>query len=188
MKQCVVYGLYSSRDGELRYIGQTTQRESTRLNQHRHYAKRKQTAVHKWFWREVSEGFSVELRVLCKDAVFNVTEIDFIAKHRSEGARLLNLTEGGEGTVGWKGNLGKKRPDLAARNRSNTGMPGHKMTPENEAKLRAACKTRDTGYLILRNKTNHPWIGKKHTEETKAKMRVAQRIRFDKERDAKSSI
>ena len=169
---CIVYGLYSSRDpGELRYIGQTTQSPDRRYSQHKNYAKRKKTAVHNWFLREIENGFEIELRVLVEGAVFNVTETEMIARYRNAGARLLNLTDGGEGTVGWHGNAGKKRPDLAARNMANKGKPGRPLSPENKGKLIAACKTRDTTYLVVRNKTNHPWIGKKHTPEWFEKMR-----------------
>jgi hypothetical protein len=171
--KCIVYGLYSTREpDELRYIGQTTQPTAHRLSQHRHYAKNKQTAVHKWFLREEQAGYAVELRVLRDDAEFNVTEKELIAEHRSSGARLLNLTDGGEGTVGWRGNKGNKRPDLSEFNRRYyTGRPGRPMSEENKAKLIAANKARDTTYLVIRNKTNHPWIGKKHTAEWFAKMR-----------------
>lgn len=177
MTKCIVYGLYSSREPEaLRYIGQTTQSPTTRLSQHRHYAKRKQTAVHKWFLREVQEGFLVELRVLHAEAVFNITEQELIAQYRADGARLLNLTDGGQGTLGWCGNIGKKRPDLAERNRLGKGKPnGRPLTSEDRARLIAANKTRDTTYLVIRNKTNHPWIGKKHKPEWFEKMRGIKR-------------
>lgn len=124
MKKCIVYGLVSSRDDALRYVGQTTQTPERRLSQHRYYAKRKQTAVHKWFARETADGFVVSLRVICADAVMHATEIEVIAQRRAAGDRLLNHTDGGEGTIGWRGNLGKKRPDLSERNRRNAGKPG----------------------------------------------------------------
>lgn len=173
MKKCVVYGLFSSRDNELRYIGQTTLSIKQRFSQHKSYSKKKKTAVHKWFSREVNEGYDIEMRVLIDDAIMHESEKSMIASHKLAGARLLNHTDGGEGTLGWKGNLGRKRPDLSKRNKENRGKPGHPMSIENETKLRAANKVRDTAYLVERNKTNHPWVGKKHTEETKEKIRAA---------------
>lgn len=176
MTKCIVYGLYSSRDDELRYIGQTTQSIARRLIQHRSYARRQQTAVHKWFIREVHEGFDISIKELACNAVMHVTEQALIAEHKASGARLLNLTDGGEGTIGWRGNKGNKRPDLAERNRLGKGKPnGRPLTPENKAKLIAANKTRDTTYLVVRNKTNHPWIGKKHTPDWFEKVRGVKR-------------
>lgn len=186
--KCIVYGLYSSRDNELRYIGQTTQDPRRRLSQHRNYAKRKRTAVHKWFLREMEEGFEVSLGVLCADAVFNETETTLIAKHREDGARLLNLTDGGEGTVGWRGNLGNKRPDLSERNRGNKVWLGRKHGPEARAKMSARLRGRSAPWLAERNKTNHPWVGKRHTPETKARMREAWVRRKTKTNNAQTTF
>lgn len=177
MKKCVVYGLYSSRDNELRYIGQTTQTPAYRLAQHRNYAKRKQTAVHKWFLREMAEGFNVELRVICDEAIFNVTETELIAQHKASGARLLNLTDGGEGTVGWRGNAGNKRPDLAERNRRNAGAVGRPLSDENRVRLRQANVGRKRPDTAERSKGNTYFAGRTHSKETRSKQSAALRGR-----------
>jgi len=175
--KCIVYGLYSSREPEaIRYIGQTKNDPRRRLAAHKNYAKHKTTAVHKWLMREIEDGFDVTMRVLCNEAVLHETEVELIAQYRALGARLLNLTDGGEGTVGWHGNKGNKRPDLAERNRLNAGKPtGRKMSLENKAKLREANRTRDKSYLVIRNKTNHPWLGKKHKPDWFEKVRGLKR-------------
>lgn len=173
-KPTIIYGLYSSRNGELRYVGQTTQGLKTRLIQHRNYAKTKRTPVHNWIARELSAGFQIEIKSLCDEAIFNVTELEFIAKHRAAGARLLNLTDGGEGTLGWHGGKGIPKPWMAEQNRKRcAGRPGHPMSAENKAKLVAALTGKKRPELVLRNKTNNPWIGHKHSEETKAKIGAA---------------
>lgn len=174
-KKTIIYGLYSSRKpDELRYVGQTTQTLQTRFKQHKSYAKTKKTAVHKWFNREVCDGFEILIVVIRDDAIFNVTEREVIALHKENGARLLNLTDGGEGTLGWHGHAGKPKPYMAEVNRKRClGKPGHPMSPENKAKLIAAVKARDTTYLSERNRTNHPWKGRKHTEETKRKQSLS---------------
>ena len=171
--ECKVYGLSSSRHKEIRYIGQTTQPLNKRLSQHLNYAKCRKTAVHKWMFRELNDGFKIVIFLLHDGAVFNVTEIDVIAQYKSNGARLLNLTEGGEGTVGWRGNMGKKRPDLSARNRLGKGKPGHPSTPETNAKISVANKGRKNPWLSERNRSMLGKPGHPHTQESRAKISAA---------------
>lgn len=173
-----VYSLSSSRDGEVRYIGQTMGDVRARLRQHRSDAKvRCTTPVRKWMMREINEGFSIVIAVVMHDAVLHQSEIEIIAKYRAEGARLLNLTDGGEGTVGWRGNAGNKRPDLAARNRAQAGKPGHAITDEVKAKISAANSGRKKPHLSDRNRANAGKPGHKHTEASRAKIGAAQKGR-----------
>lgn len=167
-----VYALYSTRDGEVRYVGQTTQQLRLRLAQHRNYAKSRPSAVHKWMLREQNEGHTVEIKVLLDYATLHTDEISIIEFFKKRGLRLLNLTEGGEGTVGWRGNKGNKRPDLAARNRANAGKPGHPMSEDNKKKIIASLRGKKRPDLVERNK-KLPWLGKKHSEATKMKQRAA---------------
>lgn len=166
-----VYGLFSTRDGAVRYIGQTVQSLAQRLRQHRCYAKlRRSTAVHKWFTREVDDGYEIKMTALANDAVLHVTEIALIAAHRQSGCALLNHTDGGEGTIGWRGNAGNKRPDLAERNRSRKGLPGHPSTPEANAKIAAAHKGKLKPWVSERNKAATGKPGHRHTDESRAKI------------------
>lgn len=144
------------------------------MRQHRNYAKlRKVTAVHKWMVRELEAGFEIRIEPLIENAVLHETEMAVIAQYRSIGARLLNLTAGGEGTVGWRGNKGNKRPDLAEKNRLSKGKPGHPSTPETNAKIAAAHKGRKRPYLSERNKAMAGQPGHPHTAESKAKIAAA---------------
>lgn len=171
---CSIYSLSSSRDGEVRYIGQTTQPLARRLCQHRNYAKRKQTAVHKWINREQRDGFEICIRSVLENARFHLDEVELIDFLRCEGLRLLNLTEGGEGTRGWHGNKGNKRPDLVERNRFGKGKPnGRSMSEDNKLKLKAALVGIKRPYLAERNRLTRVWLGRKHTEATKKKMSLA---------------
>lgn len=169
-----VYGLSSSRDGAIRYVGQTIQLLKNRMNYHRFRSRKNpRTAVARWMAREHSDGFSVTATVLIENAVWHESEIKLIAEYRENGYRLLNLTDGGEGTLGWHGNLGNKRPDLAERNRSMLGKPGKKNSPECRAKISAALKGREAPWVSERNKTDPPWLGRKHSEETREKQSLA---------------
>lgn len=169
-----VYSLSSTRNGEIRYIGQTTQPLGKRLVQHRNYAKlRKVTAVHKWMVSEIEAGFDIRITALVEDAVLHQTEIALIAQYRKNGARLLNHTDGGEGTVGWRGNKGNKRPDLAEKNRLAKGKPGHPVSPEARAKIAASKLGKKCPFLIERNKAKAGLPGHPHTDQSKAKIGAA---------------
>lgn len=188
MKPVLVYGLHSSRDNSIRYIGQTVQRLSDRLKQHRSYAKKKQTGVHKWMNREMQEGFEILIVSLVTDAIWNVTEVDLIAQYKQSGNRLLNHTMGGEGTVGFS-HSGRKRPDLAERNRMNAGKPtGRQMSEENKAKLIASIKGQKRPWVSERNRNDKVWTGRKHTEETKRKMSEAAKGAKSQEQREKQSL
>lgn len=188
MKPVTVYTLHSTRDGLVRYVGQTVGDMRARLRQHRSYAKlRKQTAVHKWIARELAEGFEIEITAIAEDAQLHVTEIAMIAKYRVDGHGLLNHTDGGEGTVGWRGNAGKKRPDiamrlkgtkspaLAERNRARAGKPGHPSTPETNAKISAAHRGRKAPWVAERNRAKAGHTGHAHTAESREKIGAAHR-------------
>src|SRR3954470_10764603 len=168
MKLTTIYGLSSSRNGELRYIGQTTQAVAARLRQHRSDASRRHaTPVQKWIAKEVAGGFVIELTVLQECAVLHVDEIAWIAKHKASGTRLLNLTEGGEGTIGHR-HSGRKRPDLADRNRAAKGTPGRPSTAETNAKISAANRGRKKPWLSERNANAAGLPGHPHTEASRA--------------------
>lgn len=173
MTRCIVYALMSTRDNFIRYVGQTPQSLYRRLIQHRSYAKCKRTAVHKWMNREQSEGFTILIKELVDKAEFNLDEQEIIKQYRANGYRLLNHTDGGEGTLGFSANKGRKRPDLSIRNKMNVGKPGRPMSEDNKKKLRAAVTGARRPYLSERNRTSKVWVGRKHTEETKQNMRLA---------------
>jgi hypothetical protein len=54
-----IYGLYSCRDGAVRYIGETTYPRTTRFEQHRRSAWLENTRLQKWMMREWKDGFPV---------------------------------------------------------------------------------------------------------------------------------
>lgn len=170
MRPVTIYALCSSRDCEIRYIGQTTQTVKHRLAQHKSYARKlKSTAVHKWLVREMDQGFDVQIMVICHDAIWNTTEIELIAKYKEMGCRLLNLTEGGEGTVGYSPEY-RARPDVAERNRNTKPWLGRKHTEESKQKVREAKLGKPAPWNIEKNKARIGLPGHKHTEEFKRKL------------------
>lgn len=116
---CTVYGLYSTKDGLIRYIGQTTKPLRTRVRQH------VQTAIEggdwpvaKWIRKLLRNRHTLECVALVEGAEWNTSEVETIARYRAEGFPLLNATAGGE------------------------GFTGHVLTPTHRAKLSAAAKRR----------------------------------------------
>lgn len=172
-----VYTLSSTRDDEVRYVGQTNNM-AARHRQHLSYARlRRMTPVHKWINREIEEGFEIVMTAVVEDAELHVAEIETIAKYRDQGFRLLNLTDGGEGTIGWRGNTGKKRPDLAERNKALKGQPGHAITDEVKAKISTANKGKKKPHLVERNKAGAGKPGHKHTDASRAKISASNKGR-----------
>ena len=142
MTKCIVYGLYSSRDGELRYIGQTVQAMKARIAQYRSHSRSNKTPIHRWFRRELDDGFEPMCKVVVQDGVYNVTEIDVIAKFRTEGARLLNVAAGGKGVLGGQSTLGMKFPATSERMRGNTYAMGSKWSESRKLYMRGLMRVR----------------------------------------------
>lgn len=171
-KSCTVYALASSEDGAVRYIGQTTGTPERRLVGHLSSARRgSRLPVHLWIAKVVANGYEVALTTLAENAAWHTTEMTIIAEYRANGARLLNLTDGGEGTIGCRSNLGKKRPDLAARNRANTGKPGRPRMPGETERLMQYSRGVKRPWVAERNRSKAGLPGHKHTEEHKEHIR-----------------
>lgn len=169
-REIIVYGLASSENGRLRYIGQTVNQLKKRINGHICYAnKYGKSAIQKWIVSVLDKGFEIIGWIICPKAIWNITEIETIKQYRELGFDLLNLTDGGEGTLGYH-HKGRKRPDLAERNRQNTGIKRGKMSPEENERLQQYRK-RAKPYVAERNRNTKPWLGKKHTPEQLEKMR-----------------
>jgi hypothetical protein len=129
-KPCIIYGLASTADGEIRYVGQTTQTVKRRLAFHVSYAKRHAAShLDRWINKVARDGFKVNAVVLDGQAIWNITEVSVIAKFRSHGASLLNIMAGGQGSLGWK-----KSDD--ERRRISASKIGHAVSEETRQKIR----------------------------------------------------
>lgn len=113
----LIYGLKDPNTLAIRYVGQS----STGMRRPRSHflpsSLRAQTYCARWIRRLSESGSLPEIVIL--EVVVDAHELSsaerwWIARLRSEGARLTNLTDGGE------------------------GMRGHRATPETRAKLSAA--------------------------------------------------
>jgi len=78
-----VYGLYSGRDGKIRYVGQTTGTRDVRFKEHqRSQVGRFITAVYTWIHDEWKEGYPVQCALLerCSDNARLDVEREWITK------------------------------------------------------------------------------------------------------------
>ena len=93
---CSVYGLYSTEDGVVRYIGQTTQSPKRRLIQHMAEAQRGDTRAHRWMRKVVRNGHDVGVRVIESGCQWDEAERKWIAEFRKTYPSLMtNVSDGG---------------------------------------------------------------------------------------------
>jgi hypothetical protein len=77
-----IYGLFSGRDGAVRYVGETTYPRATRFRQHRREAWLRSRPLHHWLNNEWKHGFPVRCIRLewCTNEERFRRETDWIAK------------------------------------------------------------------------------------------------------------
>lgn len=120
-----IYTLASPEDGLVRYVGQTNNPKS-RLSAHISDARTRPRGSHRSAWVKslLNKGIKPVMEVIAEstEESANQLEVDFIKLFRACGARLVNMTVGGEGSPylngkhnhGHKISLalkGKKRPN-----------------------------------------------------------------------------
>jgi hypothetical protein len=171
MNSITVYGLMASDEHFIRYIGQTVSCPKQRLAGHLSWARRKTTTpVSKWIRVVLDRGETIRMVVLQEDAILHESEKLIIAFHRELGGKLLNVTDGGEGTLGYR-HSGRKRPDLAERNRDNKGRPGRPRMEGETEKLMLYVRGSKRPWVSERNRQGKGKPGHKHNEKHIAMMR-----------------
>jgi hypothetical protein len=128
-----IYGLRSSQDGRLRYVGQTSQPLRQRYHSHVGKAMRRTLKgyLSSWIISVHASGHQVEIFEIEAGAERNTAEIAWINLLRSEGARLVNGTDGGEGGLGAK--RGPMSEDVKAKIRA--AKVGTKLSAEHKAAI-----------------------------------------------------
>jgi hypothetical protein len=116
-----IYALCEFPSQTPRYVGKTIQPLRLRMAAHLQTSRRAaRLPVHRWLAKRGRESRQVCIKWLeTVDAGgdWQAAECRWIARLRSEGARLLNLTAGGE------------------------GLPGHRFTDDHKRKIAAAIRT-----------------------------------------------
>jgi hypothetical protein len=129
------------------------------------------------FWNNFCKSKdNVEVRLPIKnvDEEFSLlAEVELIDLYRRRGVKLVNISDGGEGTSGWipseetRQKIGEANKHTPKASGEKHGMFGKKHTAESLAKMSASQNKRDY--------TNHPMLGKHHTNEAKAKVSLARK-------------
>lgn len=191
----MIYALVHPDTLEVRYIGKAKDC-ATRLRGHIKDARRSELPLYRW-WRKLEREVGHPPSMVRLGEGDGAEEVVWIARLRSEGARLLNITAGGAGGATMTGRKhspetrekigaaqrGKPRPPLslvarAKISKANRGRP----KPEGfGARLSAALTGRTfsdahLAAMSLAQRGHTPWnLGISHTEETKARISAALR-------------
>ena len=161
----LVYGLYDPRTNELCYIGKSSI-GLKRPRCHLHAPSKKlRNFCTRWLRKLYKLNLKPTIKVLKRaksgKEAFDV-ERELIAKALSEGCELMNMTSGGEGSVGFKHTKESKKKMSAV-------AMGRKFSEETREKLRVSATGRRHSKEAI-EKMRAANIGRKHTAETIKKM------------------
>lgn len=96
VKRCTVYGLASTKDNEIRYIGQTIRSTNSRLSDHLREARgRSKSALCEWIRSVWKSGQGIKLFVLHRGGEWNKSESEYFDLYTSLGADLVNTFPAG---------------------------------------------------------------------------------------------
>lgn len=179
-----VYGLASSQDGKIRYIGQTTKTVDERLKEHLTWTKRGRDSSRRTAWIKsvLESGHELQIMHLQCDADLHTEEMKWIKHFTDAGHDLVNGSIGGDGGIGIPKSAEHKEKIRAAmkvrkcpwtseRNRAQKGKPGHAISAETKLKISLANKGKPKVGLAERN-TEREW-----TEEQRQRIRATRQNR-----------
>jgi hypothetical protein len=200
-RRLLVYALLDPRTERVRYIGKST-RGLHRPKAHTAPSVLRlnaETYRGRWLAQLVALGLAPVVRVLevCgTHEALSEAEIRWIARGRAEGWPLTNLTEGGDGTSGWKmpaATREKIRAKLKGHPALVAARRGKKLSPEHVAKIVAAntgkvrtpeMRARHAAKIaghVMPAQTRAALLaantGSQRSEESRAKMSVARKKR-----------
>lgn len=102
-----IYGLSSSKDGIIRYVGQTKNALKNRLNEHKCDALTRKLKSHKcnWIRKIYKTGFKLQIELIevTDELHWQEREIYWIQEYRKKDSNLINQLDGGQsGGIGGK--------------------------------------------------------------------------------------
>lgn len=173
----VIYGLASSENGQIRYIGQTTKTAKKRFGDHKRNVKRNpHTPVAKWIRSISNKGFHPVLVILKDDAILDDDEVEFIRVFKEYGHSLLNISRGGK----YNNVSDETRKKLSEKTKLSWLKRNHVMSNEFGQKMRAINKGRKKpegfGEKISKIVKNDPIrLQKLHSPESQRKVALARK-------------
>ncbi len=113
-----IYGLIDPRDGQLRYIGQTSCGKKRFCKLIGKHALAPRTYKNSWIKGLRNNGLLPEILIIEECSIDKLSELEifYIEYFRSLGCRLTNTTEGGEGT------RGKRSEETKLKQRKNHSL------------------------------------------------------------------
>ena len=157
----MIYALVHPLTLEIRYIGKS-KGISNRFKAHKYNALNDvHLPLYNW-WRKLIRNEVGDLSPLTLGEGDSVEEIMWIADLKSKGARLLNLTAGGDGFRGKHSEESRHKMSGSGKGKqvgSRHPMFGKKHSEETRRKMSESNKG-----------SKHPMFGKKPSEETRRKM------------------
>ncbi len=139
---CSIYGLYSTKDGVIRYIGQTMQQPlHRRLVQHLAEAARPPgtSRCHRWIRSVVRSGYGIGIELIESGCPWDDAEKRWIALYKSKyPGRMTNLSAGGSGYVGKRSMATRMKMRKPKSESHKARMRGRQMSTEHKAKLAQA--------------------------------------------------
>ena len=131
MQEWTIHALCDPRDKSVRYVGWTFN-TNKRLRAHVLTARRTLSHKANWLRSLLALGLAPELIVLERgNADWQAAERKWISHYRKIGARLTNMTDGGDGTPGCI-------PSNSTRHKMSAAQTGRKQSAESTARTRAA--------------------------------------------------
>lgn len=136
MKTGHIYGLASSKDEVIKYIGATKKILSQRLSGHLYESKNKKSKSNKdlWIYDEINSGFKINIIELDSVDILELhkNECNYIKLFRSFGANLVNSNDGGKGY----------NPIKSVVEKISSYRKGNKLAPEHYKNLCESNKRR----------------------------------------------
>ncbi len=87
----IVYGLYSTRDNTIRYVGQTTQSMWARFSEHlREAAENVSNGKAQWMRKELNSGYQINYVIMLEDCRRSVAERRMLDVYELSGHHLTN--------------------------------------------------------------------------------------------------
>jgi hypothetical protein len=175
-----VYGLCSSQDPSvIRYIGITKHDDPRdRLRGHYKLAKKEvNRPVYDWMRKHIDSGSEIYAVVFLSHITIDKAkqkEIELIAHYRATGNSLMNMTAGGEGTVGVRPSeeTSRKRSESLKRFYAENPAPkGRKLSLEHRNKISEGNKgVKRPKSEEHRKKISDAKTGYKHNEQQRQNM------------------
>ena len=183
-KTACLYTLSDPSTGEVRYCGWTSQTPHNRLLGHVVDARIGRPGHRcNWIRSLMTRGLKPSMRVVARLEIAEApsTEMRYIAALRTAGVRLVNQTDGGEGTFGFR-HSDSARAAISRAQQGKTFSPeyraaisaakrGKPKSPEHRAALSASLTGKPQSEKQVA--ANFARRGSRHTNETRAKMSAA---------------